>query len=439
MKELDLALTILNDDLDNDVYFADALRKVFTAEVDLRPLRPNVAGLLGCELRHHLLFTYLLNPFTDLTVEEKRIVMLGLANNYFFRHFEAEEMKEAVKEKIGEEHFALVLPLFEKVGQVDTFIPEHIERASNLYISLRYNIPEWCLKIFQKEGNGAAYRAVRAISRPYVNFVRATRKIDPASLGEDFEATSIPDIYAYRGKTPLRKNEDYRSGKLFDERPYVKMVFDKMKTGECENVLLYSSQPYPEWEKELLESMSIHANINIAVSDLDAKSSIQTEIRKRNLKNVNLFAAPNPDEMVSAISHPCELVVVAPECSTFDRIASSPDYLLHFNRESMNAVYAKQPKALMGCAKHVGVGGRMVYALPTISQKEGHRVVSEFLRTNPEFSIDEEKQIMPNEALGVCFYYAILYKGEKAQVTDNAPITEIIQNPAQTVSSAKAE
>lgn len=439
MKELDLALSILNDDLDKDIYFADALRKVFTENVDLRPLRADVAGLLGCELRHHLLFTYLLNPFTELSVEEKRIVMLGLANNYFYRHFDGNTMIEAVKEKIGEEHFQMVQPLFDKVGQVDSFIPEHIEKHSNLYLSLRYNIPEWTLKIFQKEGNGAAYRTVRALSKPYVNYVRATRKIDPASLGEDFAVTTIPDIFMYRGKIPLRKNEDYRMGKLFDERPYVKMIYDLMKVGDCENVLLYSSQIYPEWEKELLESMSIHSNINIAVSDLNAKSSIQADIRKRNLKNVNLFEAPNPDEMLSAISKPCELVVVAPQCSFFDRIASSPDYLLHFNRETMNPIYAKQPQALMGCAKHVGIGGRLVYVLPTISQKEGHRVVAEFLRTNPEFSLDTEKQLLPSEELGVCFYYAILYKGEKAKVTDSAPIIEAFPQPSTNVSLAKAE
>ena len=58
MQEFDLAQKVLNDILVNDVQFNEALRKLFQADQSIRPLRGSVAGLVGCELRHHLLLTH---------------------------------------------------------------------------------------------------------------------------------------------------------------------------------------------------------------------------------------------------------------------------------------------------------------------------------------------------------------------------------------------
>lgn len=83
MKQLDIASMILNDILDNHTRFPDALKKVFQSSVELRPLRGDVAGLIGCELRHDLLFAELLKGIDGLDEKDKRIVSLGLANVYF--------------------------------------------------------------------------------------------------------------------------------------------------------------------------------------------------------------------------------------------------------------------------------------------------------------------------------------------------------------------
>ena len=73
MKQLDIASMILNDILDNHTRFPDALKKVFQSSVELRPLRGDVAGLIGCELRHDLLFAELLKGIDGLDEKDKRI------------------------------------------------------------------------------------------------------------------------------------------------------------------------------------------------------------------------------------------------------------------------------------------------------------------------------------------------------------------------------
>ena len=440
MKELDLALEILNDDLDKGKHFNDALSDVFKKRPEERPYRADVSGLLGCELRHHELFTYLLNSneFEEFTVEDKRVASLGLANDYFFRHFERSKMDEAIKEKLGEEKFAKLLPLLDKSGNPESYIPESVERSSNLFLTLRYNIPEWLLKILLHEGHAATYKTIREFQKRYVNFVRVTNALNPETLGEDFKGTEIKGIYAYEGKTPLRKLDDLKD-KVFEERPYVKMVYDMMGVPSAQNILLYAGQDGDEWELEMLESASEHSNVNIASQNIEKKGKVLKAIKDKGLKNVNFFEAKNPDEMVAAISANCDVAIIAPRCSQFDRIASAPDYLLHFNADSMKEVYDMQIKALAGCAKHVEQGGRMIYCLPTISRKEGRRTVEAFLREHPEFTLDEQKQFFPFESMKVAFYYAVLYKGEKAKAEGGAQFIEAINSQTASVASAESK
>ena len=105
----------------------------------------------------------------------------------------------------------------------------------------------------------------------------------------------------------------------------------------------------------------------------------------------------------------------------------------------MKEVYDMQIKALAGCAKHVEQGGRMIYCLPTISRKEGRRTVEAFLREHPEFTLDEQKQFFPFESLKVAFYYAVLYKGEKAKAEGGAQFIEAINSQTASVASAESK
>ncbi|HBS03258.1 MAG TPA: hypothetical protein DEA63_05335, partial [Firmicutes bacterium] len=91
MQEFDISLEILSEILDQNVLFNDALKNKFQKDIAIRPLRPLVAGLVGCELRHHLLFTYLIDGVEKnlpegqepLSETERRFLALVLGNNLF--------------------------------------------------------------------------------------------------------------------------------------------------------------------------------------------------------------------------------------------------------------------------------------------------------------------------------------------------------------------
>ena len=137
MQEFDLSYDILNDVFDHNQPFNEALRKVFQTSPELRPMRSDVAALVGCTLRHHHLFDYLTKPL-DMEEADRRYVYLALGNNYFSRHFEKADMNECVRAKLGDEKFAKVEALLNDEGTDRSHIPANISRSSNLYLSIHY-------------------------------------------------------------------------------------------------------------------------------------------------------------------------------------------------------------------------------------------------------------------------------------------------------------
>lgn len=410
MQQLDLSLKILNEILDDGVLFADSLAKLFKANADLRPHRAVVAKLVGCELRHHLQMEFLLKDL-PLEEEEKRFAALVLANNYYSRGLDSAECVAALKEKLGEEKLAAVQPLLDKCESREQIIPDSVELGSNEYLSLRYNTPIWVIKIWQHFGGSNTYKTLRANQKPAPSYLRVrTSRISAEEIlaNPDFKAAEVADMVRYDGSTPLRKIDAYRENKLFLERPIMKKLLDAYQVHEPSEILAYNGNADPALEKELIETYGSSIGINLATPNVDEKVDVTKMIRGAGLHNVNFFSAADPLSMDVAVSRKVGLVIVAPDSTNFDLIRSTPDYLLHFKKDGMDELFQKQKDALEGCAKYVEEDGTLIYMISTISRKEGHNTVSEFLRNHSDFVLKEEKQSFPFEEEGCAFYYAVL-------------------------------
>lgn len=412
MEELDLSLAILNDIVDNDVPFNEALRKVFQSDPEKRPLRKNVATLIGCELRHSLLFEFLTKPLEALSVEEKRFLSLALGDLYFVKRHTKEDIVEALKKRLGEEKFAIVEPLVEKAGQTTAFIPDTLPKSSNRYLTLRYNTPEWVLKIWEHFGFGTTYKILKKNSRPLVSTVRVRNSLSIEELlnnNPDFHKTTVEGILSYSGKTPLRKLPEMREGKMFLEKPATKELLDRYHVSEPSEILVYNANADSSILKEIIEHYGSSIGINLGVPNLESYLDVTKMIKAMNLKNVNFFAA-NPLSMEASISRPIDLVIAAPNSSNFDLIREYPDYLLHFKKESMDALFQQEKDTLEGTSKYVAEKGKLIYMVYTISKKEGHNTINEFLLNHKEFHLVEEKQAFPFEELDTALYYCVLEK-----------------------------
>ncbi|MCR5349133.1 MAG: hypothetical protein K6E59_05985 [Bacilli bacterium] len=428
LKEFELSLEILNDVLDEKTPFAEALRKQFQTHADIRPLRGQVAGLVGCELRHQIYFDYMTRKLEDFTLSERRLLCLVLANAFYYRRFDVDQTRHELLAVVGEEKMGRCQELIDLASTPENYIPADVDRKSPLYLSLRFNVPEWTVKIIAHFGGSATYNSLRKLSRQLTTTLRVrTSEVALARVFEnpDYTSTPVNGIVFYKGNVPLRKIPEFQKGQYFPEKMLTKHIIDENLVADPGEVLLYNGNKDSSLERELIETYGANVGLNIATSgSVDEKIEVSKLIKAKGLKNVNFFSAPDPLNMEASVSRMAKLVLVSPESTNFDLIPTSPDYLLHFDTQKMDEIIDGEKKALEGCSKYVEEGGKLVYVVYTISKKEGRQNVSEFLKAHPEFTLVNDHQYFPHEELETAAYVAVLLKGEK-ELTISTPFAEI--------------
>ncbi len=443
MQEFDLAKKVLDDVVDQDTPFSEALRKVFQNDVNLRPMRNLVAGLLGCELRHHLLFSYLSEPLTDFDVAEKRYLSLALADAYFFKRIPLDQLQAILLEKLGPDKMKKAQVFLDKAGKTDEYIPPEIPKTSNKYLSLRYNTPEWVLKIWEHYGYGTTYKILKKNNRQNTTSVRVRTSLcsveELLNNNPDYAKTNVEGVLCYGGKVPLRKLAEAHDEKIFAERPATKAVLDKFKVEEPSEAFLFNGNVDSSILKEMVETYGSSIGLNLGVYDLKDYVDVTRMIKNANFKNINFFGA-DPLAMDSAISRPQDLVICAPNSSNFDLIREYPDYLLHFKKEGMDELFEKEKTLLEGTSKFVAEHGTFIYMIYTISKKEGHQTIEDFLLKHSEFKMVREAQLFPYEELDTALYYAVMKK-ETPLAKVETPLGELTPgaDKALPLTSAKSE
>ncbi|MEE3402393.1 MAG: hypothetical protein VZR76_05260, partial [Candidatus Enteromonas sp.] len=352
MKELDLSVEIIADIVDNGVKFNDALKAKFQSDVEIRPFRKDVAGLVGCELRHDILFAYLLKGF-DWAPEDKRVASVLLANNYFYKHFPADMVKAAAAEKLGEEKMAALADLLAKEGNPEAFVPENIKKGSLEYLSLRYNTPMWVLKIWEHFGYGIAYRVLRKNIRPRGLTLRVRNLpglAEQVAASADYQSTAVEGIVSYQGKTPIRKVDLVKNGSLFEEKTAIKAILDQVKVSEPGEFFLFSDLKHDQAIKELVEEYGENIGLNVGVASLDNEHADAVRfIKEKKLRNVNLFASA-ADGFEASISRPQDVVAVFANSTDFDAIRETPDFFVHCKTEQLDELIQRQKDLLNGAA-----------------------------------------------------------------------------------------
>ena len=102
MKELLLSKEVIKRVIEEDKTFKEAIKEVFLANEKDAELTPIVSALSGCELRHHLFLSKLVKEF-DLG-DNKYLLLLALANNFFLRRIDKEKVTSFIKETLNESY-----------------------------------------------------------------------------------------------------------------------------------------------------------------------------------------------------------------------------------------------------------------------------------------------------------------------------------------------
>ena len=109
-------------------------------------------------------------------------------------------------------------------------------------------------------------------------------------------------------------------------------------------------------------------------------------------------------------------------CSGYGTISENPDIKLFRKKEDFSALKKAQTQILATCSRYVKKGGALYYSTCSLFERENDFIVEEFLKNNPNFTVEEISsplphdqkkyglQFLPDTAFGAGFYVAKLLR-----------------------------
>lgn len=410
----ELLVSIVDQGLNFNVAVKNGLKNT-----DLDTNQKNdITSLVGCELRHHFIFREIVKrSFGELNIKSAGGLYLLLANTKFLKKFEEDKMITFAKEIMLNNGVSLEQNMFETFYQdfknSSNIIPSDIETGSIEFLSLRYNVPTYLVKMWQRQfGNKLTYKILKSITtQPLKTFLVNTLKIsreDFLSKNKDFSPAITNDMLIYNGKQNYKFLDSYKIGQFIPLSLAQKHFLDSLELDPFKKVLFVSN-----WSSNMFIDLGMKFNktLNFDVITSSGKEyfNMSNAYKSAGLKNVHFYRS-NISSLITCVSKPVDTLFLLPENSSFDLLRTTPDYSLHFKQSSFDELIKNQMMALEECDQFINVDGELIYALGTISFKETHGLISQFLSKHKNYRLIDERQFLPFDEFNSIFYYAILKK-----------------------------
>lgn len=407
----------LKEIIANDVLFSTALKKALT-EYPLPPEDESfMRALVSCELHHHLLLSRLVSDSNlPFSADDRFMVLLVLSNILFLKRRPVAESMDFLVHEVcpaGSPIEESALRGFvSSLGDAAMVMPKSIPEDSETYLSLKYNTPEWLIRMWKKHyGQPVTLKILSANTRPVVPACRVNTLVttrDEILKDSDFVAGPIEDTVVYRGQSPLKKKRQYLECQVFQQRFGVTHIIDSLHFEARQNVLIYEERPNAVYI-EIAVCGKNEVVLNVAANSMERRLDIRKAARDYNIQNIEVFES-TPNLLVTHVSTPMDCVIYIADCSKFDLIRSLPDFFIHFRQSNLDALIAKQNASIEECAQLVAPGGRLCYAVNTINNKESHQLMNDFLARHPDYTLENERQYLPFDQFNMALYFAVLRK-----------------------------
>ena len=105
-----------------------------------------------------------------------------------------------------------------------------------------------------------------------------------------------------------------------------------------------------------------------------------------------------------------DAVLLDVPCSGLGLLQEKPDVALHRQESDLAALCRTQASLLNSCASQVRPGGTLCYSTCTISLRENEEQVAVFLQAHPDYSLEDQRQLLPQRDGTGGFYMARMTK-----------------------------
>lgn len=411
----DLLKTILTE---KKAYF-DVINEYAKSENIEEPSRIKITQLIGTFLRNY----YFLKHVERFLFDSKDInvlIHLGLcfANNAYLTIYPKDECLQDLKDYLKSikrdlDQYREVI--FKKICEEKrAYYFQDLKKGSFKYFSVKLNLPEWFVKMMVKQyGADTGIKTCKEMARmpkqyAILNPFKLLNGDVKTAIDKDFDLYK-DNIYVYKSKTSLRKNQLIKKKDLFQIQLASLSLLDELEEYKHSNIGVYLGNKNNIYFLVLDRVAKNSNNVSIITKHMYENYDLLSKIKEYKIQRTH-FQEANEDGLDAFLSNKQDLFLYFAESSEIENFRLEPDYSIFFDNEALDKCIENEKNGLENISKHVNVNGTLVYCVKTLGKKETSNIISEFIENHPEFSLVKEKQFFPFEEENSVYYYAILRK-----------------------------
>lgn len=281
-----------------------------------------------------------------------------------------------------------------------------LDEREKLPLHILYSTPAWLVERWTQQTGPQTIRALLHWNNATPSlYVRANPLIPMQGAPEALTPLDrAPGWFAVNGPLPL---DAVQSGALYVADPSTRYAIDLLAPQPGEHILDACAAPGGKSAaiiaatggKALLTATDLHEH---------RLPMLQENLLRQGSANIQTAQAdwsrPCPPEWERHF----DAVLLDVPCSNTGVIQRRVDVRWRITPEEIRRLAALQRTILENAARAVKPGGRLVYSTCSIDEEEDGRLIRAFLHDHPEWTLKEEKLILPHEEKSDGAYAALL-------------------------------
>ena len=414
MRNFEHAYNVLIKVVEENIPFNLAVKSSLKQErKKIEPdFKSSISASSGCVLRHYYVFKELFSrKYPEGNERQFLLVSLGIANRLFSKRFEEKDLVSYITKESGLEDAEEFISSF---NDPKALVPEDIPYGTKKFISLRYNLPPYIVKMWEKNaGPFLSKKLFKSLGKYQPSLVRINNQQisneEFFAKYNDFVPFEDGNNAHYQGEQNLKRHPAVLSkDALLVPAGYSFMLKD-LDIDPLRGIAIYGGST-----NYLLDELFLRLGSSFKADYLCGTQKhffeVKEEVKNFGLTDIALYEC-GYQAIVTCISKPVHTFFLCPENSYFIGLVEKPDYFLTCKQEDLDTFINAELGSLNDASTHVEEGGDLVYFIPTFCKNESRGVISRFLEQHKDFSLVIEKQLFPFDKYQTMLYFAILRKG----------------------------
>lgn len=400
----------------------NVIKNVIDAKYDLKASLKNetkdlsrsdsliVSEISGVFFRNYFLINQMAESL-DFIKDSDEMIELGLLyiNNALLKRIDPNKMfNEFLSFIIQKKHSLKKDQIFfikEVISKKRTYEFFNIKKGSLTYYSIRFNKPEWLIKLATRQfGKKQALSLLYELSAMPQQFVSIS--YSKSFAPNKFFNKQCDDLYEYTNPISIRKEEAFYNGNIYLTQIGYKSLINKFdyKNEELTCILNEENTIAYDFLKRFVDKEN---KINLITSLKKEESKILNNINSYEIKDLKIVEKSEKDYSLNN-KEKSNFTLYIPKSSNFELFRRNPEYGVYFKGSNLDTLVSSLKFNLNEVSSTIKKEGMLLYLTPTFYFKETKYLIENFLNEHKDFELVEEKMYLPNEKENSLFYYALL-------------------------------